>query len=69
MLPHFLSEENHVGLMVYILAPRPSCCPGLKKISEEKFVCVGEVIQRHCLEESGQWLENVDQTHLVLVSG
>ena len=25
--------------------------------------------QWHCLEESGQWLENVDQTHQVLVSG
>ena len=22
-----------------------------------------------CLEESGQWLENVDQTHLVMASG
>ena len=28
-----------------------------------------EVIQRHRLEKSGQWLENVDQTHLVPASG
>ena len=28
-----------------------------------------EVHQRCCLEESGQWLENVDGTHLVLASG
>ena len=40
-----------------------------QKISEEKNVAVAEVYQPHCLEESGQWLENVDQTHLVLASG
>ena len=28
-----------------------------------------DVNQRHCLEERGQWLENVDSTHLVLASG
>ena len=28
-----------------------------------------EVNQWSCLEESGQWLENVDQTHLELASG
>ena len=28
-----------------------------------------EVIQQHWLEKSGQWLENVDQTHLVPASG
>ena len=28
-----------------------------------------EVNQRCCLEESGLWLENVDQGHLVLASG
>ena len=31
-----------------------------------KFADVG---QRRCLAKSGQWLENVDQTHLALVSG
>ena len=30
---------------------------------------VAEVNQRHWLEESRQWLENVDRTHLVLGSG
>ena len=30
---------------------------------------VAEVDQRRWLEESRQWLENVDQTHLVLASG
>ena len=43
------------------------CVP--KKISEEKIVDVAEVNQRRWLEESGQWLENVDQTHIVLASG
>ena len=33
-----------------------------KKISEEKIVDVDEVNQLRCLEESGQWLENVDWT-------
>ena len=28
-----------------------------------------EVNQRYCLEKSGQWLENVDGTHLVHTSG
>ena len=37
-----------------------------EKISEEKNVEVAEVNQWHCLEESGQSLENVDQTHLGL---
>ena len=30
---------------------------------------VAEVNQQHWLVESGQWLENVDRTHLVLASG
>ena len=40
-----------------------------KKNSEEKIVDIAEVNQWPCLEESGQWLENVDQTHLVVASG
>ena len=35
----------------------------------KKIVNVAEVNQQHCLEESGQWLENVDQTQLVMASG
>ena len=30
---------------------------------------VAEVNKGGCLKESGLWLENVDQTHLVLASG
>ena len=33
------------------------------------FLNVAEVNQLCWLEESGQWLENVDQTYLVLASG
>ena len=33
------------------------------------FSYVAEVNQKLCLRESGQWLENVDQSHLVLASG
>ena len=40
-----------------------------KKISKEKIIDVAEVYQRRCFEESGKWLENVDQDHLVLASG
>ena len=37
-----------------------------KKISEGKNVDSSEVYQRGHLEESDQWLENVNQAHLVL---
>ena len=59
--------------MVGIFASRHSC-PGFESkhsqiFSEEKIVDFAKGYQRHCLEESGQWLENADQTHLVLASG
>ena len=48
----------------------PGLIPSIPEIiSEEKFVDVAEVNQLRCLEESGQWLDNVDQIHLVLASG
>ena len=48
----------------------PGLIPSVPKIfSEEKIVDVAEVNQRHCLEESGHWLEKVDQTHLEVASG
>ena len=37
--------------------------------SEGKNVNVAEGYLLRYFEESGQWLENVDQTHLVLASG
>ena len=40
-----------------------------KKNSDEKNVGVAEVNQRRGMEESEQWLENVDWTDLILVSG
>ena len=40
-----------------------------QKISRLKIVDVAEVYHWHCLEESGQWLENVDQPHQILASG
>ena len=39
-----------------------------KSFQRKTIVTVAEVNQQRCLEESGQWLENVDQTHLVLAS-
>ena len=39
-----------------------------KNFSEEKIVDGADVDKRHCLKESGQWLENVDQTHVILAS-
>ena len=40
-----------------------------QKISEEKIVDVAEVNRWHRQKERGQWLENVDWTHLVPASG
>ena len=59
--------------MVCILASRPNY-PGFdSQLSKKNFtgknVNVAEVNQWRCLEESGQWLEDVAQTHLVLASG
>ena len=51
--------------MFSILASRPSCDSNF----EEKIADAAKVNQWDCLEESRQWLENVDQTHLVLVGG
>ena len=54
--------------MVSILASGPSCLKfdshSSQFFSEEKIVNGAEVNQRRCLKKSGQWLENVDQTHL-----
>ena len=55
------------------LLPDPAALGSIPSIpaisSEGKIVDVAEVNQQHCLEESGQWLENVDRTHQVLASG
>ena len=34
----------------------------------QKNVDVAEVTQRSCYKESGEWVENVDITHVVLAS-
>ena len=56
--------------MVSILASSPSC-PGFnsQNFIRGKIIDVAEVNQCCWLEESEHWLENVDQTHLVLASG
>ena len=59
--------------MVSVLASGPNCPVFYSRqfhnfflriffdfFSEEKIVHVAEVYQWHCLEESEQWLENVD---------
>ena len=40
-----------------------------KKFKWKKISKIVEVDQKRRLEGSGQWLENVDQNHLVLASG
>ena len=40
-----------------------------QKIFRGKIIDVAVVNQSRRLEESGQWLENVDRTHLDLASG
>ena len=49
-----------VGILACGPAP-PGLFPSVPKIfPEEEIVEIAEVNQRRCLEESGQWLENVD---------
>ena len=36
---------------------------------KEKMVDLVEVNQRGCIEESGQWHDNINRTHLVMASG
>ena len=59
--------------MVRILASQPKCpvfdSQHSQKIFRGKNINVAEVNQQRRLRESGQWLENVDQTHLVLACG
>ena len=57
--------------MVSILDSGSSCSyPSVPEIvSERKTIDVAEVNQPRWLEKNGQWLENVDQNHLVLASG
>ena len=60
--------------MVGIFASRPSCSEFDSQqshnfFSEVKIVHVAEVNQWHCLEESGQRLENFNQTHQFLAAG
>ena len=58
--------------MVIILASEPSCtrfdCQRSRKKIQRKIMYFPEVNQQRWLEESRQWLENVDRTHLVLAS-
>ena len=67
-------HNNHHwhSVMVSILASGPRCpefnSKRSQKFSEENIVDVAVLYQRHFLEDSGRWLENVDQTHLVLAS-
>ena len=53
------------GSLAQWLEPLGSIPSIPKTFSEEKMVDVAEVNQRHCLKESGQWLENLNRTHLV----
>ena len=40
-----------------------------QKVFRRKNIAIADVNKQRWLEESGQWLENVDRTHLVLSSG
>ena len=66
-------EGGQHSTMVSKLASGPSCTRFDSQHSQKKFrgkiIDVAEINQRGWLEESGQWLENVDPTHLVQASG
>ena len=67
------SNWGSIAQWLGFLLPDPaapgSLCSIPKKNSEEKSINLAEVNQWCWLEESGQWLENLDLTHLVLASG
>ena len=58
---------------VSILASRLSCLVRFTAVpiffQMKEILHVAEVNKPQCLEDSGQWLENVDRTHPVLASG
>ena len=54
----------HSTAVAYLLLTQHS-----QKKFREKIIGVAEVNQWCWLEESGQWLQNVDRTHLLLASG
>ena len=64
-----LEEGGQHSTIFSIFASGPNC-PGFysqqKKNSGEKIIDVAEVNQWRWVEESEQWVENVDQTHQVL---
>ena len=66
-------ERASIAQWLAYLIPHPAAPGSIPSIPDFSFsgkiVNAAEVNQRHCLEESGQWLEIVDRTHLVLVSG
>ena len=66
------SFERSTMVSMDLLTDGPSCpgsIPSIHELFSVEIVDVAEVNQHHCLEESGQWLENVDLTHLALTSG
>ena len=57
-------DQIVIAQWIAFALPNPAALgliPGIPKFfSEEKIVDVAEVNQQRCLDESGQWLENVD---------
>ena len=49
-----------------LTSPHPAASGSIPSVP--KIIDVAEVNKRRWFEESGQWLENVDRTHLDLVS-
>ena len=62
-----IAQWLHTFIWTHLLCVRFPVFP--KKIQMKKIANFPEVNQWSCLEESGQWLENVYQTHLELASG
>ena len=65
---NIITIQGHQNTM----APDPAAPGSIYNIEKFFFlgtiVYVAEVNQRCCLEERGQWLENVDRTHLVILA-
>ena len=70
---NFFCWEGRVAQLLLFLLPDPAA-PGLipcfpKNLQKQQISIFANVNQQRWLEESGQWLENVDGTHTVLARG
>ena len=65
----FKGAACHRGSILASHPAAPGLNPSVPKKFQRKKIDFAEVNRWRCLEESEQWLENVDPSHLVPASG